>query len=344
MNAQDIKNKLNINPESIVSMLDDLGFHHIRVFEDKRISCAFPDGDNINSLQILLSKDYDDAYLFTLSNTRNFNKGDIFDFIKWHKDMEYMYQAINHVASYIGESYTKEDSEMKSSASAKFLKSFIRRHKQQDVSNEKILPDSIITQFYSIPSKMFYDDGISIDSQNKFSVMYDYWDNRVVFPIRNDYGQIISIKGRTLEYDYKINNIPKYRYYENYNGSKYLFGLYENFHNIIEKNEIIIVEAEKGVMQCDSFGVNNVVAISKKKFTDAQIRKILGLGIENVVIMLDKDVLKKEIITQCKLFKRLINVYYCVDDNNYLDSNESPSDKGLDVFNKIYNERSKFDE
>ena len=340
MEAQDIKNKIKNEPNLIEDVLIAIGFHHVRNVRNKRISCAFPDGDNINSLQILLSENDDgNAYLYTSSYTRNFESGDFFAFIKWQQDFNKIGEAIAFVANEIGEEYNHIKDNRKPSDCARFLKSYIRKKNKPDSYIDKVIDEINLDAFYKIRSMDFYDDGINIDAQEKFNVMMDYWENRIVFPIRNEYGQLLSVKGRTLSLDYKEEGIAKYWYYYKHSANRYLYGLFENYHDIIEEDEIILVEAEKGVQQTYSFEIKNVVGISKSTISDIQIKKILQLGIRRVVIMFDEGIELEHILKQCAKFKGLIEVYYVFDSFGILKSKESPTDNGYDIYMKLYDNK-----
>jgi hypothetical protein len=93
-------------------------------------------------------------------------------------------------------------------------------------------------------------------------------------------------------------------------------------------------------MQCDSFGIKNTLAVSKKVISDIQVKKILKLG-KPIVIMFDKDVSLNEIFIECRKFKKLIDVYYVYDTLGLLKRKESPSDRGKEVFDKLL-EKCKF--
>jgi hypothetical protein len=61
--------------------------------------------------------------------------------------------------------------------------------------------------------KVWYDEGIPFDIMNKYQVRYDPFSNRIVFPIRDNNGEIINVKGRTLDIDYKAKKIRKYTHF-----------------------------------------------------------------------------------------------------------------------------------
>ena len=164
--------------------------------------------------------------------------------------------------------------------------------------------------------------------------------NRAVFPIRDFEGNLITFKGRTLEEDYAEKGIAKYLYYHNFDGRYFLFGYYENYFDILDSDEIIIFESEKSVMQCHCFGVYNAVATSKKRISEEQADMINKLG-KKVILAYDKDVSIDEIKRECSKLNG--DVYYIKDEWDLLDKKDSPTDKGIDIWNKLYYNKFKYE-
>lgn len=84
--------------------------------------------------------------------------------------------------------------------------------------------------------------------------------NRIMFGIRNSFGEIVGFSGRILNKE----NLPKYINTSEtifFNKSKLLY----NYHNFFElsnnSNEIIIVEGYLDVIACYQADIFNVVAL-----------------------------------------------------------------------------------
>jgi len=142
---------------------------------------------------------------------------------------------------------------------------------------EDILPESFAKRFVREDCLQYYIDGVNSETQEKFNVCYDILENRVVFSIRNEIGQLLSFKGRTCYKNYTKDDIPKFISYYPSNNNYYLFGFYENREAIKVSNEIYACEAEKGVMQLDSMMINNAISINKKIISDVQLKKLFKL-------------------------------------------------------------------
>ena len=105
---------------------------------------------------------------------------------------------------------------------------------------------------------------------------------------------------------------------------------------------------EKGTLQCDSIYKDNnfTVALCGKNLSHWQIKKILSLGVEEVIIALDKQYEEigsveynawQKYIRE-RLIKPLapyVKVYVLWDTDNILGYKESPTDKGREVLEEL---------
>lgn len=339
MNKEELKIYLKDNPELIRDVLEDMNCHHIKIIPNKKVQSARPDGDNVTSIQIKLND-----YLTTNVYTRNDflikeEFPDFYSLVNYLKGYS-LNQSIKYISKIIGVKVDFSSKDTVKSNSYEFLKRYSRsRNKNNQVEDmsENILPESYKERFVDASHVLYIEDGVSESTQSKFGIMYDVADNRIITPIRNDDGKLISFKGRTCEKDYIKRGIPKFLSYYPYSAERYLYGYYENYFDILASEEIYIGEAEKFVLQCDSMEINNSLALSKKSISPLQLKKILKLG-KPVVLMFDKDVTLQEIYMECRKFNRLIDVYYVYDALNLLSGKESPTDRGRYVFFKLIQE------
>jgi DNA primase len=336
MDMQQIKIYLRDNPTLIENILEKIDCHHIKTIGDKRVQSALPyPSDNQTSVQVILN-DSLTAKVYTKNDFQNYEIKDIFTLVQYIKTCS-LIEARNLICDVCNIKFTNNNKKL-ISESYSFLKKYKRSvTKEEYIEDEIILDESFLTRFVRADCVLFLEDGVNSLTQQKFGVSYDVLDNRIVFPIRNDEGNLLSFKGRTCDKDYKINGIPKFISYYPCNNNNYLFGLYENYYDILLANEIIVVEAEKGVMQLDSMKINNVVAINKKTITSIQLKKLLKLG-KNIVLALDNDVTLEEIFIECKKFNGLCDVFYIKDKLNLLNDKDSPCDQGIEIFQRLYTE------
>ncbi len=117
---------------------------------------------------------------------------------------------------------------------------------------------------------------------------FDFFRDRVMFPIYNLSGKVIGFGGRILE---KKAKAPKYinsPETEIYNKSKILYGAYQAKNAIRKADECILVEGYTDVISLHQAGIENVVASSGTSLTTGQVQMIKRYT-PNIKILYDGD-------------------------------------------------------
>ena len=182
--------------------------------------------------------------------------------------------------------------------------------------------------------KPWLDEGISISSLRKFEVRYDASTNSILFPIKDEHGNILVIKARLLDQRKLDRGVPKYSCLSKWGSNDTLYGLFENRQAILDNKEVIIFEGEKSVMKCDSWGICNAVAALTSHLNEAQIRILIGLGV-NVVIAFDKGV-DVWADTNIRKLRHFTKVSAIIDAKNLIQEKSAPVDAGKDVYTELY--------
>ncbi len=206
-------------------------------------------------------------------------------------------------------------------------------------ATKKALPTDIMQQYENDRDKLFIwsDEGISYDVMEKYQVRYDPFSDRIVFPIRDLNGNIISIKGRTLDPEYKEKRLRKYTYFQRIGELDLFFGYFEHYDEIIKQREVIIYEGEKSVMLAETWGIKNTLAMLTSHLNPLQLPILIKLGVR-VVFALDNNVDVRQDENIMKL-KRFLKIEYVRDTSKTLREKDAPVDFGLDFWNQLYNER-----
>ncbi len=125
-----------------------------------------------------------------------------------------------------------------------------------------------------------------VSSREDRDTIYDRFRNRVMFPIRNDYGEVIAFSGRTLGDDpAKYVNSPETPIFTK---GRVLFGLDKTKRAIIEANEAIVCEGQIDLIAAYEAGVQNLIAPQGTAFTPDQAR-LLRRFAEAAVLCFDSD-------------------------------------------------------
>ena len=121
----------------------------------------------------------------------------------------------------------------------------------------------------------------------------------------------------------------------------YFTGMKQAEEYINNNHEIIIVEGLKSVMKLDGWGYHNVVSAETSTLSEYQIELLIRMKIKNVIIAFDKDVHINKIKQNTRLLSKFTNVWVVVDNQKLLDEKDSPPDKGLDVWKRLYEKKVK---
>lgn len=283
---------------------------------------------------------------------------DIITLVQKYLDLEEneMYKAIKWICTKLNIDYnvgfgiTKHNVNILSDW--EFINGYKKQNKKQNEVELKPYDDKILKIFQDIYMSDWIDDGISIESMKKYGIKYFTCQQKIIIPHYDINNNLIGIRTRAmLDEDIefakyaplKIGN-KWYNHQLGYN----LFGLNHNVETIKKKRKIMIVEAEKSVLQSDTmFGKDNfTVALCGSNMSSFQRDIILSLGLREVIIALDKQYevvgneehnkwvehIKKNIILPLVPY---VNVNIIWDVNNLLGYKDSPTDRGKETLLKL---------
>ncbi len=135
--------------------------------------------------------------------------------------------------------------------------------------------------------------GFNVDLMKRVGLIsergYDFFRDRVMFPIHSISGKVIAFGGRTLKKDKKIPKYINSPESEIYIKNKSLYGIYQAKIAIRKADQCLLVEGYTDVISLHQGGVENVVASSGTSLTEGQIR-LIKRNTENIVIVYDGDV------------------------------------------------------
>lgn len=117
---------------------------------------------------------------------------------------------------------------------------------------------------------------------------YDRFRDRLMFPIRNDYGEVIAFSGRILndsDREAKYVNSPETPVFVK---GRVLFGIDKSKRALIEEGEAIVLEGQIDLISAFEHGVANVVAPQGTAFTPEQAR-LLRRFVDRVSLCFDSD-------------------------------------------------------
>jgi len=220
------------------------------------------------------------------------------------------------------------------------IKEFTPKKTCDTVVVRRPLMDTCLDGLSSEPVKEWLEEGISFDVLKKHKVGYDRVANSIAFPIYDSVGNIMALKHRTLDPDYKKKKMGKYIYSVPIGTLDTFYWYFQNIEEIYKKNEMIIVEGEKSVMKLESWGITNVVASMTSNLSELQLLLILKtVGVRDIVIAFDSDKDLNHIKKTFKTISSYKNFYVVQDwagDDALLGPKDAPCDKGEKVWAELY--------
>lgn len=356
MNIKTLKQIITV--EQIISILQNLGV------ESKQTS-------NLNQIQFRTICHCGNSFkLYFFKDTKEFHcysncgQMDIINLVQRVKGFEEVSKAVNWICNFlgIGEGTMIEGffNETPQTLDLEILSRYNSTNEEVtiDMSREfKYIDEVILDRFYKYYHPAFYNDGIDLKTMFKFGIRYDILNERIIIPHRDELGGLIAIRCRNLnkeliESGLKYMPITIDKKLLSAKTNHYLYGQFYNQENIKKFKKVILVESEKAVMQLETIlqGNNIGLALMSSSLSLVQVELLKELGVEEVIVALDKEFEEygsmEEKAYATKIRKGIINKllpYFTVsvmwDTNGYLGYKDSPTDKGSEVFFKLYAER-----
>lgn len=294
--------------------------------------------------------------------------GSVVDLVKKVKEFDNIYSSAEWICKQLGISTFKEGSFGNTSIDTvriedwgyiNFLKS---KQKIESKKHEfETLDEKILNMFQRFHPLSWISEGITHDVMDAYGIGYCAWQERITIPHRDQDGNLIGIRGRSFSDDAMMfakysplltgNITGKTTYAHNLGDA--LYGLWLNKDCIKRKRKVLLLESEKAVMQCASFfSVENnfALALCGSNLSKRQIELVLDLKPLEVIVGLDKQ-FKELGDDECKQWERKIidkfikplspytKVSVIWDDTDLLDYKESPTDRGKEIFLKLFNNR-----
>ena len=218
--------------------------------------------------------------------------------------------------------------------------------------------DSILEIFEDVCPVEWLNEGITPEAMKHYGIRYSISRNKIVIPHFNVNHQLIGIRGRALNQD-EIDTFGKYMPLEIENKwyahplSQNLYGLNFAKVNIQKKRKVIIFEGEKSCLHYYGFfgRENNIsVACCGSSINKAQINLLLRTCMpDEIIVAFDKEYENangedgekyfNKLYSMCEKYKNYAKFSFIFDRDNLLDLKDSPVDKGLENFKKLYESR-----
>ena len=118
--------------------------------------------------------------------------------------------------------------------------------------------------------------------------IYSRFRDRVMFPIRNDYGEVVAFSGRVLDPEAKAAKYVNSPETPLFTKGRVLYGLDKTKRDLINEKSAIVCEGQLDLISAFEAGVRNVIAPQGTAFTGDQAR-LLSRFVETVLLCFDSD-------------------------------------------------------
>ncbi len=169
----------------------------------------------------------------------------------------------------------------------------------------------------------------------------DVFQNRIMFPIKDEEGNVVAFSGRIY------NSVSDSKYINSketflFKKSNILYNFNKAKDNIRREKSIIICEGFMDVIRLWSIGYKNAVALMGTSLTDKHFELITKLKVK-IILNLDQDNAGKSATLDIgnMLLKNKIDSEIIIF-NEYKDSDELVLNKGKDAFDSAFNNRISF--
>ena len=232
-------------------------------------------------------------------------------------------------------------------------KSIRANYEAQKVRRElPAYPEGMLETFVKYYPIEWLNDGISKEAMDKFNIRFSPSQNKIIIPHYDASGRLVGIRGRALN-KWEIENIGKYmpvqvegKWYS-HPLSLNLYGLNITKDNIRRAGVAYIFEAEKSVLQCDSFSIPNcTAAVCGSKFNKYALDILIRECHPNeVVICFDQEEEPgsneyfERLYHLCEKYTAYCNFSFIYDKEKLLRLKDSPSDRGEEVFKRLLEKR-----
>ncbi|MGG0667840.1 DNA primase [Lederbergia citrisecunda] len=347
--------------------MTDLQLIKKRIYEEKRIEellellectgvdteqrgnlyvAALPDGENSRSVQVKNNES-----LGSSIRSRNVN-GDIYDVVSYivfgaksqkelsdnlPKSKYWICNKLDYM-EYVDEFYKETSDEPPTIPDYNKWLSKAKVNTSAEIPTNTPIDRVVLDKYGVVPYLSWILEGISYNTQIEFGVGIDVQSDRITFPVHDNVGNLIGVKGRYCGSNDVIEVKYKYLYLVPCNKSIEFYNLHRALPYIKASKEVIVVEGAKTVMLLHTWGYKNAISIEGDALSDIQIRLLKDLGLATKFIFAwdkDKDAeyVKNEVM---KLQGRMR--FAMLDTGNLLNKKDSPVDQGKSIWEQLLKE------
>lgn len=221
-------------------------------------------------------------------------------------------------------------------------------YEKQEAKELPTYPKGILDVFPKYYPYEWLNDGISCEAMDKYDIRYSSAWNKIIIPHFNVNGELVGIRGRALN-PQEVEEFGKYtplqiegKWYS-HPLSLNLYGLNKNKENIKRTGKVFLFEAEKSVLQMESFDMPNCAAATcGNKLNKFQIKILMKeCAPREIIICYDNEEKDKsgkyfdKLYEMCKKYNNYASMSFIYDREGITKLKDSPTDNGQEIFEKL---------
>ncbi|HDK7194906.1 TPA: hypothetical protein PTV74_003213 [Clostridium botulinum] len=275
-----IKDMLKDNEDKLYEILTDIGCHNIHKSSQNQFRFGLDDEGSGSGNSLLIDT------LKYKSFSRDIS-GDIITLVSRMKNIE-----LNESIRWLGNKLNIANTYFERKPITLPFNGFFKKYSKIQHTENYILKTYDRKKLFKYiqygTSLLFIQDGISAIVQEEFNIGYDIASNRIAIPWIDENGDLVGIMGRKNKIELYEKEC-KYLPIIDFTKSFVLYGLYQNYKNILNSNYMIICESEKSVLKGREIGLNNVISLGGNNISPRQASLIKSMCCD-VIIALDEGI------------------------------------------------------
>lgn len=275
--------------------------------------------------------------------------------LTWYKALRYIAQIAGKIITSSAEEIEQKSQRIDDFSWINRLKSV--KKKQKAVPTLTEINENILEIFTYQPWQPWIEEHISAEAMSRFEIGYYGYQHSITIPHRDINGRLIGIRQRLLD-EKDVESIGKYiplqmegKFLAHSLGNS-IYGLHVVKDKVQRCKKIMLVESEKGALQSYSyFGDDSfTVSVCGSNLTRNQIKLILGLGVEEVMIAFDRmyhdaqsfeaELYLRKLIKLVAPIVPFVRVYLILDNKDRIGYKQSPTDYGKEILVELMKEKT----
>lgn len=358
----------SIHNEEVIKIAQELGCHEFKTDAKGNICLSTALCHGGDSPYKLVYYDDADNPERTKGRFKCYTCGDSYDVVEWviralrlqGKTMTW-YKALYFIAKTTGKLIAKSDEEVSLETNVltdfRWINQFkaLKNKRVRSVPELKGINENVLDLFCYIPHEEWLNEHISRQALSRYGIGYYPLTDQIVIPHYSMDDRLIGIRGRWLT----LQDMEHGKYmpmciegitYNHALGNN-LYGLNVVKDKVKRCHKIMLVEAEKSCLQAYSYYEDEsfVVAVCGNNITKTQIKMMIDLGVEEVLIGFDRDYHRPDsfeaelcltkIMKKALPLTRYFRVALVLDNKDRLPYKGSPTDCGVEVLNELMDEK-----